>query len=192
MSVTVKGKQIDVGEALRGYVNDNLGQAVAKYFTSPFEGQVVFSKDAHKYTADIQLHLGRGLTIQSHGEAGEAYPAFDAGLEKLARQLLRYKKRIADHHRREKAEEAHQAALSYVLEPHDEEKHDTVANDQPIVIAEMQTSIATLTVSEAVMRMDLGDLPALLFRNAANGGLNMVYRRRDGNIGWVDPAGNKA
>lgn len=184
MNVTVKGKQIDVGDALRDYVNENLGTAVKKYFPNPVDGQVIFSKNAHNFVADIHIHVGRGIVLQSHGEAGEAHPAFDEGLSKLSRQLNRYKQKLVDHHH--KTEEA-VFAPSYVIE-HDAEKE--TANDQPIVIAEMTTPLATLTVSEAVMRMDLADVPALLFRNGAHGGLNMVYRRKDGNIGWVDPAGN--
>ncbi len=185
MNVTVKGKQIDVGDALRDYVSDNLGQSVKKYFPNPVDGQVVFSKDAHLFTADIQLNVGRGLVLHSHGEAGEAYPAFDAGLEKLARQLQRYKTRLAEHSRHDsKVEEV--AAPSYVIDVQD----DKAANDQPVVIAEMQTGILTLTVSEAVMHLDLAGVPALMFKNIAHGGYNMVYRRPDGNIGWIDPAGN--
>ncbi len=190
MSITVKGKQIDVGDALRGYIEDNLGQAVSKYFPESYDAQVVLSRDAHLFVANIQVHVDHsGLILQSHGEAGEPYPSFDAALEKLSSQLQRYKARIANHRRREKSESAHSAALTYVLRPQEEDKAD---HDQPVVVAEMETRIDTLTVSEAVMRMDLADLPALLFRNSAHGGLNMVYRRTDGNIGWVDPAGNKA
>lgn len=185
MNVTVKGKQIDVGDALRDYVSDNLGSAVKKYFPNPVDGQVIFSKDAHKFVADIHIHVGRGIVLQSHGEAGEAHPAFDAGLAKLARQLTRYKQRLVDHHH--KAEENFVEVPSYVLES-DHEKE--TANDQPMVIAEMTSTVALLTVSEAVMHMDLADLPALMFKNSAHGGLNMVYRRKDGNIGWIDPAGN--
>lgn len=185
MNVTVKGKQIDVGDALRDYVSDNLGQSVKKYFPNTVDGQVIFSKDAHLFTADIQLNVGRGLVLHSHGEAGEAYPAFDAGLEKLSRQLQRYKTRIAEHHRHDAVEAV--PAPSYVIDVQDDEK---AANDQPVVIAEMQTGILTLTVSEAVMHLDLAGVPALMFKNIAHGGFNMVYRRGDGNIGWIDPAGN--
>lgn len=186
MNVTVKGKQLDVGDSLREYVNDHLGSAVKKYFANTVDGQVVFSRNAHLFTVDINLHVGRGMVLQSHGEAGEPYPAFDAGLAKLSRQLGRYKQRLVEHHH--KAEEAVMVP-AYVLESDGEKEQ---ANDQPIVIAEMTAAVATLTVSEAVMRMDLADLPALLFKNSAHGGLNMVYRRNDGNIGWVDPAGNSA
>lgn len=185
MNLTVKGKQIDVGDALRDYVNENLGQTVKKYFPQPIDGQVVFSRDAHLFTADVQLHVGRGLVVQGHGEAGEPYPAFDDCLQKIAKQLQRYKKRLQDEHHRKDALDEAVLASSYVLNTQDDSH---IANDQPLVIAEMQTSIATMTVSEAVMRMDLADLPALLFKNSGHGSLNMVYRRADGNIGWVDPA----
>lgn len=187
MNVTIKGKQIDVGDALRSYVNENLGSEVKKYFPNVIDGQVVFSKDAHLFTADIQLHVGRGLVLQSHGEAGDAHPAFDASLQKLTRQLNRYKKKLVDHHKGEKAEGDIITAAEHVIENDDDKD---IANDQPMVIAEMQTFIPTLTVSEAVMRLSLGDLPALLFKNSGHGELNMVYRRKDGNCGWVDPAGN--
>lgn len=189
MNISVKGKQMDVGDALRTYVNDSLGQTVSKYFSSA-DGQVVVSKDAHLFTADILIHVDRGLELKSHGEAEEPYPAYDSALEKLTRQLQRYKNRIADHRRREGAEEAHEAALTYVLQPMEEEAEAEAHGDKPVIIAEMQSRIETLSVSEAVMRMDLADLPALLFKSSAHGGLNMVYRRPDGNIGWVDPAGN--
>ncbi len=186
MNVTVKGKQIDVGDALRTYVNDNLAQVVKKYFANPIDGHVVISRDAHSYTTDIQLHVGRGLVVQSHGSAGEPYPAFDASLEKISRQLQRYKKRLQDeHHRKESVADAMQMGATYVLDTKDDAH---IAKDEPLIIAEMQTSILTLSVSEAVMHMDLADLPALLFKHSGHGGINMVYRRPDGNIGWVDPA----
>jgi len=185
MNVTVKGKQIDVGDALRAYVNENLGQTVQKYFANPVDGQVVFAKDAHLFTADVQLNVGRGMVVQCHGQAGEPYPAFDDCMQKLARQLQRHKKRLQDEHHRKDALDEAMAVSSFVLDAQDDEG---VANDQPLVVAEMTTHIATLTVSEAVMRLDLGDLPALMFKNSAHGGLNMIYRRADGNIGWVDPA----
>jgi ribosomal subunit interface protein len=186
MNVTVKGKQIDVGDALRTYVNDNLGHIVKKYFPNSIDGQVVFARDAHTITTDIQLNVGRGLVVQSHGAAAEPYPSFDDSLEKISRQLQRYKKRLEDeHHRKEAVDEAIQHASSYVLNTKDD-SHITEA--QPLVIAEMQTSILSLSVSEAVMHLDLSNVPALLFKNRGNGAINMVYRRPDGNIGWVDPA----
>ncbi|ACJ00566.1 ribosome hibernation-promoting factor, HPF/YfiA family [Rhodospirillum centenum] len=205
MQVTVKGKQLDVGDALRSHVTDTISALVAKYFGNPLDATVVISRDAHLFKADIQVHVGRGILLQSYGEATEPYPAFDDAAEKVAKRMRRYKRRMRDHHGRA-AEEAPLLARKYILEapPLDDGDADDQVDSldagtdaaqagdeghQPMIIAEMETSIQTLTVGEAVMRMDLTDIPALMFRNRAHGGLNMVYRRPDGNIGWVDPAG---
>jgi len=199
MHVTVKGKQLDVGDALRTHVTETLTAMVGKYFANPLEATVVLSKDAHQFTADIQVHVGRGILLQSTAAADQPYPAFDDAADKVAKRLRRYKRRLRDHHQRDAAEAM--PARKYIIEApagdHDEEAgedHSATAVDgpdhehQPIIVAEMDWSIEPLTVSEAVMRMDLADLPALMFRNRAHGGLNMVYRRPDGNVGWVDPA----
>jgi ribosomal subunit interface protein len=199
MQVTVKGKQLDVGDALRAHVKDQLSAMVGKYFANPMEATVILSKDAHLYKADIQVHVGRGILLQSNAEATEPYPAFDDAADKVAKRLRRYKRRLKDHHERATLSQLPiQPARKYIIESAEdaedhgyEEVHEQAANADhaPIVIAEMETSIEMLTVSEAVMRMDLAELPALMFRNRAHGGLNMVYRRADGNVGWVDPAG---
>lgn len=200
MHVTVKGKQLDVGDALRTHVNETLTSLVGKYFQNPLEATVVLSKDAHLYTADIQVHVGRGILLQSNAEASEPYPAFDDAAEKVAKRLRRYKRRLRDHNN--KAGAAMVAAdimpaRKYIIEPPADEMDGVEpdsgaesADGAPIIVAEMEMGIDVLTVSEAVMRMDLADLPALMFRNRAHGGLNMVYRRPDGNVGWVDPAGS--
>jgi len=149
---------------------------------------VTFSREAHLFRADITVHAGRGIVLQANAAANEPYPAFDLAAERIARRLRRYKKKIVDlHHESHRAEEA-VVANAFVL--HGQEHHDREeeANDNPVVVAEMTTPIESLTVSEAVMRLDLGDLPALMFRNRGHGGLNMIYRRPDGHIGWVDPA----
>lgn len=196
MQVTVKGKQLDVGDALRTHVKDQLASMVGKYFGNPMEATVILSKEAHLYKADIQVHVGRGILLQSNAEATEPYPAFDDAAEKVAKRLRRYKRRLKDHHERTTiAQLPVQAARKYILEaqPEGDEVEDEVPAEQNghhgTVVAEMETSIEMLTVGEAVMRMDLAELPALMFRNRAHGGLNMIYRRADGNIGWVDPAG---
>ncbi|MFP5514596.1 MAG: ribosome hibernation-promoting factor, HPF/YfiA family [Alphaproteobacteria bacterium] len=191
MQLTVKGKQLDVGDALRTHVADSLNAVVGKYFDKPIEATVILTKDAHLYKADIQAHVGRGIVLQSAGDATEPYPAFDIACEKLAKRLRRYKRRLRDHHAAENG--AAMPANYRVLEADADELHDeveTVADGahQPMVVAEMETSIATLSVSEAVMRLELAQAPALMFHNGAHGRLNMVYRRADGNIGWVDPA----
>ncbi|WP_353860068.1 ribosome-associated translation inhibitor RaiA [Azospirillum formosense] len=193
MQLTVKGKQLDVGDALRSHVADSLNSIVGKYFNKPIEANVVLTREAHLFKADIQVHVGRGIVLQSASEATEPYPAFDTACEKLAKRLRRYKRRLRDHHSVEAPAQEAFPARYQILEAETDEAHvesDEAAAEaaQPMVIAEMETTIATLAVSEAVMRMELADAPALMFRNGAHGRLNLVYRRADGNIGWVDPA----
>lgn len=195
MQVSVTGKQIDVGDALRGRVGERLTELVSKYFDSPIEGAVVFSREGRgkQLRADISVHVGRGMLMQGQGEADEAHAAFDTALERIAKQLRRYKRRLRDHHRKPAADAAETLqAQQYVLAGGDEsETEEQISADgQPVVIAEMTTPIETMTVGEAVMRMDLAAVPALVFLNSAHGGLNVVYRRADGHIGWVDPVGN--
>ena len=186
MKLSIKGKQIDVGEALRQHVEARLKDVTSKYFSDPLDAHVSFSREAHLFRADIAVHAGRGITLQSNAAAAEPYPAFDLAAERMAERLRRHKNRLKQHHHKKPAEEA-LLANAFVLQG-DEAEGAGEANDNPVVVAEMTTPIETLSVSEAVMRLDLGELPALLFKNGAHGGLNMIYRRPDGNIGWVDPA----
>ena len=188
MHLSVTGKQLDVGDALRTHVEHSLQSSVGKYFDSAIEASVVFSRVAHLYRTDISVHVGRGIRVQSHAEASEPYPAFDAASERIAKRLRRHKRRLRDHHKGNR--ETNVSAQHYLPggEPRqagNEERED----EQPIVIAEVTTEILTLTVGEAVTRLNLDALPALMFCNSAHGGLNVVYRRSDGNIGWVDPEG---
>ena len=187
MQLSVKGKQIDVGDSLRAHVLSSLENTVEKYFDNALEGVVHFSREGQSFRADISVHIGHNILVQSHSLAADPYPAFDGASERVATQLRRYKRRLRDHHRNRNAKES-MAAQQYILAPESEEEVRSDNSDaDPVIIAEMTTEVETLTVGIAVMRMDLADLPALLFRNSAHGGLNMVYRRGDGNIGWVDP-----
>lgn len=204
MHLTVKGKQLDVGDALRAYVAEQLNTIAGKYFSNPIEATVVFAHDAsYLYKADISVHVGRGMLLQSSADATEIYPAFDAACEKVAKRLRRYKRRLRDHHNaseRETTEAANNAVLSaresvihadgWADTPSGQVEEEAEGTE-PVVIAEMKTTIESMSVAEAVMRMDLAELPALLFRNGAHGELNMIYRRADGNVGWVDPTSNK-
>ncbi len=188
MKLSVKGKQIDVGDALREHVRFHLEEVIGKYFGDAFEANVTFSRDANLFCADIMVHGAHGPTIQGTAESTEPYPAFDAAVAKLSGRLRRHKTKLTQHHHevhREKIESM--LASSFVLHG-DAKGGEEEVGDNPAVIAEMTTPVETLTVGEAVMRLDLGDLPALLFRNRGHGGYNMIYRRADGNIGWVDPA----
>ncbi len=185
MNVQVKGKQIDVGTSLRSHVQQHLNDIVGKFFDNPLEATVVFSREAHLFRADISVHAARGILLQSNYAANDPYPAFEEAASRIEGRLRRHKKRLIHHHHQQ-ARAAAVPANQYVLDP--EKDSDAETGHAPLIVAEMATSLDRLTVSEAVMRLDLGDLPALLFHNAGHGGLNMVYRRGDGNIGWVDPA----
>jgi ribosomal subunit interface protein len=192
MQLTVKGKQIDVGDSLRTHVRDSLITIAEKYFSDPIEGTVVFSRDGHLFRADIAVHAGKRILLQANALANEIYPAFDSAAEKIAKRLRRYKRRLRDHHTDAHKREALLAQYAVLAAENDNEpalEHEEP--QKPVVIAEMTSEIETMTVSHAVMRLDLADLPALLFKNEAHGGMNLVYRRSDGNIGWLDPAGNR-
>ncbi len=193
MQVAVTGKQIDVGEALTGHVEARLTDVVEKYFEHPVDASTVFSREGKsgQLRADITVHVGHNIQMHGRGLAGDAYGAFDLAAERIAKQLRRYKRRLRDHRRKETAEEVAVMAQKYVLVPEDIEDDELhTGPENPVVIAEATLPIDSLTVGEAVMRMDLADTTALMFRNRAHGGLNVVYRRADGNIGWIDPQGN--
>ncbi len=199
MQLSVTGKQTEIGEALRRHVEGSLGSILDKYFKTAIEAHVIVSKEAHLSRAEISIHIGRGIVVNARAATSEAYLAFDAAAERLAKQLRRYKRRLRDHHA--KAREpagASERAMDYVLAPIGEEEAEMAeaeeaeaetggANGAPAVIAEMSTELPSLTVGEAAMRMDLAEAPVLLFRNRSHGELNLVYRRADGNIGWIDP-----
>lgn len=186
MQLSVKGKQIDVGDALRQHVQTQLGDIVGKYFSDSIDANVTFSREAHLFRADITVHAGRGIVLQSNASAAEPYPAFDQAAERIGERLRRHRNRLKKHHQESPHAET-VVAQAFVLNAEQEDVSET-GSDNPLVIAEMTTPIETLTVSQAVMRLDLGDLPALMFRNKAHNNLNMIYRRADGNIGWVDPS----
>lgn len=191
MKISVTGRHMNVGESLRERAEDRVQEICQKYFSHPIEAHVVFDKHNHGFSADIQVHVGRNIMVQGHSEADEAYAALDSALEKVSGRLRRYKTRLKDRQGPTHEEMAQYIEVQkYVLAGDGHEKTRDEAPEQPLVIAEMTAKIETLTVSEAVMRMDLAGYPALVFRNKSHGGLNVIYRREDGNIGWVDPAGN--
>lgn len=188
MNLTVKGKNIDVGDALRSHIGDSLNSIFGKYLSNPIEATVTLSKQVHLFSAQISVHIGRGILVQSEAQADQAYNAYDQAADHLTARLRRYKQRLRDHHR---ADIETQRAAQYVLAAGDSVEagaEEPAADSAPVIIAEMQTDIPSLTVSEAVMRLDLSNQKAMMFLNRAHGGLNMVYRRDDGNVGWVDPS----
>jgi ribosomal subunit interface protein len=189
MQLTVTGKQIEVGAALRRHIEGGLDTILGKYFKTAIEGHVVLLREAHLSRAEVSLHIGRGIVVNAGASGGDFYAAFDAAGERVAKQLRRYKRRLRDHHvQAREAGEASERATAYVLAPPDEDGSEAPpTGDAPAVIAEISTELPHLTVGEAAMRLDLADAPVLLFRNRSHGELNLVYRRPDGNIGWIDP-----
>ena len=188
MQLTVTGKQIQIGAALRGHVETSLDAVLGKYFKTAIEAHVVVAKEAHLIRAETSLHIGRGIVVNAGAAVGEVYAAFDTAAERVAKQLRRYKRRLRDHHAKFRdPAEVEERARDYVLAPVAEEADEDDPAGGPAVIAEISAALPRLTVGEAAMRMDLADALVLLFRNRAHGELNLVYRRADGNIGWIDP-----
>lgn len=198
MQITVSGKNFDIGEAIQDHARDELDAITAKYFDQAVDAAVVFTKEGKGpvFGADITVHVGHNITVRGEGSASEAYAAYAVALDKVEKRLRRYKNRLRDHHRKEadkvaEAFEAHKTIFSFAEEKPVDASADA-ENGEATIIAEMRLNIETLSVADAVMRLDLADLPALMFRNKAHGELNMVYRRPDGNISWVDPKGASA
>jgi ribosomal subunit interface protein len=192
MQITVSGKQVDLSDALRTRVSASLANIAAKYFDHAQDAQVVFSRARSFFTCDINLHAGRGLTLRGEGEAADANTAFDDAAEHIAKRLRRYRRRVNDHARDLANRERPEAATQYVLSQDvaaGEPDEDRLNGSYATVIAEQSAEILRLTVGEAVMRMDLADQQVLMFRNSASGELNVIYRRSDGHIGWIDPKG---
>ncbi|MEL7256610.1 MAG: ribosome-associated translation inhibitor RaiA [Pseudomonadota bacterium] len=187
MRYQISGKQIDIGSALQTHVENELNSVVEKYAERPTDANVIFSKSAAEFVCEATIHLSTGLTAQAKAHAHEIYAAFDQCSEKMEKQLRRYKRRLKDHHRQRSEPVELSEASAYILASDsngEESEPDTL---QPIIVAEMETQIPSLSVGEAVMQMELAGAPVLVFRNEGNDGLNVVYRRDDGNIGWIDP-----
>jgi len=187
MQIHISAKQVEVPETLKQHVEKRLANSVEKYFADPIEANVTMTRVGHEYRSDCSVHVGHGIDAQSHAQANDLAASFDGAVARLEKQLRRYKRRLRDHHNRNRSKPSLiQTAPDYVLaaEPEDAEVPESF---HPVVVAENTARILTLTVGEAVMQMDLRGLPLLLFRNGAHGGYNVVYRRADGHIGWIDP-----
>lgn len=190
MRITVTGKQMDVGSSLKEHIESRLEGSVKKYFSQTIEGDVTLSKNAHLFRADCKIHIGHDIYLRASAEETEVYSAFDTAADKLETRLRRYKRRITNHHKeRSNAQDdlnTLNKAQYKAFDVSDDTAEDTEGS-MPVIVAEMDMDIPEVTVSDAVMRLDLGDLQTLMFRNSGHGGINVVYRRPDGNIGWIDP-----
>lgn len=189
MDITVLGRNMDVGDALRSRIEDEFATTVARYFENGLEGHATVTRQQKRFTALLRAHIARGTNVESSGSAGDAHAAFDAALERMAKQLRRYKRKlVSTHHHPNHGQPQPIEAVDRVVEddPDSDEAVHGEAND-PVIVAETTMAIPTLSVSQAVMRMDLSGRPALFFHHAGSGRLNAVYRRDDGNVGWIDP-----
>jgi ribosomal subunit interface protein len=185
MEINVTGRKIKVGATFSDHVRARLEQAAEKYFFRSTEASVTATREAHLFSVACTIHAGHGLSLQSHGEGGDVYAAFDEAADRIEKQLRRYKRRIKNHHISGLKDQEAMLAQSYVLAPEDDVSADTDGN--PAIIAEATTEIRSMSVGDAVMHMDLSGNPAMMFRNAMSGELNVIYRRADGNIGWIEP-----
>jgi len=195
MQITVSGKQIELSDALRTHVSDHLSTITRKYFDHALEALITFGRARSFFTCDINLHAGRGLLLRAEGEAQDAHAAFDDAAEHIAKRLRRYRRRLNEHARdlanRERPETARQYVLSQETSTASAAERATEGGPFATVIAEIATEIPLLSVGDAVMRLDLADQQALMFRNEVSGELNVVYRRSDRNIGWIEPTGGE-
>ncbi|MGO4713647.1 ribosome hibernation-promoting factor, HPF/YfiA family [Bradyrhizobium sp. 2TAF24] len=190
MTIRVSGKSISVGEALRGRVGDRTEEVLRKYFDGNYSGHITLSKDGFGFRTDCSLHLDSGITLEAESVAADAYASADQALLQIEKRLRRYKSRLKDRSVRK----AHASAAvlsgfdapSYVIEA-PAENEDEITAFNPVIIAESTTSLKSLSVSEAVMELDLTGAPVIVFQHGSSGRINVIYRRADGNVGWIDP-----
>ncbi|HZL00776.1 MAG TPA: ribosome-associated translation inhibitor RaiA [Caulobacteraceae bacterium] len=190
MQIQVSGRHVDVGEALRARVAADLLASIGKYFERGGDADVVVSRDGHEFRVDCEVKLASGQQLQSHGQGGDAHAAFSQALDKIETRIRRYKRRLKSHTVAATAKAAETASLYVLRAPEgdvDDEDWGGQAPPAAMIIAETEAALKTMTVSMAVMEMDLTQSQTIVFRNAAHGGLSVVYRRPDGNVGWIDP-----
>jgi len=189
MSLRISGKNLDVGEALRGQAEERVAAAVSKYYEGGYQGHVTVDKDGTAFRTDGVLHLSSGITLEASATAHDPYASLDKMAERIEKRLRRYKRRLKDR----SASNGRDAGIeipSYVIAAPDDDIEDfdgVTAGDNPVIVAESTKSLHVRTVGDAVAELDLTGAPVVVFRHAGNGRMNIVYRRRDGNIGWIDP-----
>lgn len=194
MGLRVSGKNLDIGEALRAQIEERLSQAITKYLErGSHAGHVTVSKEGTGFRTYAVLHLSSGVTIEAHASAHDAYASFSETAERIEKRLRRHKRRLRDHHGAPvNGRAAPEAMPSYVLEPLSDEVVEADGDFHPVIVAENTASLHELSVSDAVMELDMTGSPVVVFRHAGHGRVNVVYRRRDGSIGWIDPPAEAA
>ncbi len=190
MSVRVSGKHMEIGDSFRQRIEDQIGMAVTKYFDGGYSGQVTVHKSSSRFAADCKLHLDSGVVLHAAGEAMDPQLAFDAASERIEKRLRRYKRKLKDHQAGNHSNG--QAEVAYtVMDGVPDDDDEVPADFAPVIVAESTKQLMTMSVATAVMALDMTDEPLLLFRSPGKEHLNIVYRRQDGNIGWIDAANIK-
>ena len=187
MSFRVSGKNIDIGEALRERINARIAEATAKYFDGGFSGHVTVGREGFGFRADCMIHLDSGIVLEAEAMAADAYASADQAAERIETRLRRYKRRLKSHQALGAEELQPLEAASYVIASPEHESDEETATFTPVIIAESTTALKRLSVSDAVMELDLTGTAVVVFRHAGSGRVNLVYRRSDGHIGWIDP-----
>ncbi|CAN5247909.1 ribosome-associated translation inhibitor RaiA [soil metagenome] len=188
MQVKITGKNLDIGNSLRTHVENRLLGIAEKYFGGSVSSHVTVEKQKSNFTSDCTLHLATGLVLQARGSGAEALPCFDQAAGNLEKQLRRYKRRLKDHHTSRAQPVRQFEATNYVIaSPGHTEDTEEPEDLNPVIVAESSSNVPELSVGEAVMQLDISDDSFLMFRNVRDGGINVIYRRPDGNIGWIDP-----
>jgi ribosomal subunit interface protein len=190
MPFRISGKNIDVGDALRGRVNQRIADATAKYFDGGYSGHVTIGKEGFGFRTECVVHLDSGIVLEAEAMAGDAYASADQAAERIEKRLRRYKRRLKDRgatRANNQGAEPDALAPSYVIAAPEHDTDDDITEFNPVIIAESTTTLDRMSVSEAVMQLDLTGTPVVVFRHAGHGRVNLVYRRADGHIGWIDP-----
>jgi putative sigma-54 modulation protein len=190
MPFRVSGKNIDIGESLRGRINQRIADATAKYFDGGYSGHVTVGRDGFGFRTECLVHLDSGITLEAEAVAADAYASADQAAVRIEKRLRRYKRRLKDRQAARAGDHNNAstiAAPSYVIAAPEPDSEEEITEFNPVIIAETTTTLKRLSVSEAVMHLDLTGVPVLVFRHAGHGRVNIVYRRADGHIGWIDP-----
>lgn len=184
MSLRISGKHMDVGDALRTRIDERISDAVDKYFGNGYSGHVTLEKQGSFFLADCLLHLDSGVTLQTSAREPDPTGSFEKAAERIEKRLRRYKRKLKDHHGQNAGDKGE---MAYTIMSTPDEDEEIAEDFAPLVVAEGSRSVRTQTVAMAVMQLELMDEPVNVFRNASTGGINIVYRRSDGNVGWIDP-----
>jgi len=188
MPFRVSGKNLDLGDALRKRISARIAETLGKYFDGGYSGHVTLAKDGFGFRTECAIHLDSKITLHAEGMAPDAYASADQAALRIEKRLRRYHRRLKEHRPARAAAEASIDAASYVIEAPQHDNEAEVGDFTPVIVAESKTTLKQLSVSEAVTELDMTGAPVVVFRHAAHGGINVVYRRPDGHFGWIDPA----